>query len=99
MWSTSSAAPTAIRRPAARTKPAPLTREGHERFGVTARALKTREAAGPDAAVEEAAELLLEKGGESGRIGTGSGRQEGLQVLAHHLVEDGAFRVAGHVPR
>jgi len=85
--------------PATRTKPAPFTRKRDERFGVTAVGLKTRKIAGPNATVQEAAELLLEKRGEAGGIGTGGSREEGFQVLAHHLVEHGAFGLAGRVPQ
>jgi len=66
---------------------------------MTALALKTCEPPGPDAAVEEPTELLLEKGGDADGIGAGGGREERLQVLAHDLVEDGACRIAGRVPR
>ena len=66
---------------------------------MTAVALETRKAPGPDAAVQEAAELLLEERGKSTAIPACSGCEERLQVLAHHLVEDGALRVAGRVLR
>lgn len=84
---------------AARAESATLAGEGHERFSVTARALKPSEAAGPHAAVEEGAELLLKERGESGGIGAGRGREKGLQVLAHLLMEHGALRMAGCVPQ
>jgi hypothetical protein len=66
---------------------------------VTAGALKAREAAGPHSTVQEAAELLLEERGEATGIGAGGGGEKGFQMLAHDLVEDGAFGVAGRVPR
>ena len=85
--------------PATRTKTAPFARKRHARLGVTAVALKARKPPGPNSAVQEAAELLLEKGGESGGIGAGGGGEKGFQVLAHHLMEHGAFRVARRVPQ
>lgn len=80
------------------TKTPPLAREGNECFGVTILALKPREALGPDAAVQEGAELLLEEAREPARIGAGRGGEEGFQMLAHHFVEDRAFSMAGCVP-
>ena len=81
--------------PTTGTEPAAFARKRHERLGMTAVALKTGKAPGPHAAVQEAAKLLLEERGESGGIGAGGGREKGLQVLAHHLMEHGALRMAG----
>jgi hypothetical protein len=53
----------------------------------------------PEAAVQEAPELLFEEGKKAGGISAGGGREEGLQVFAHDLVEDGACCVAGRVPQ
>jgi hypothetical protein len=64
---------------------------------MTAVAPKPRKTPGPDAAVQEAAELLLEERGESTGIRACGSGEERLQVLAHYLVEDGALRVAGRV--
>jgi hypothetical protein len=83
---------------ATRTEAPSLAGERHERFGVAADALKPREAAAPDPAVEEGAELLLEKAREPVRVGARRGSEEALQVLAYDLVEDGARRVARRVP-
>jgi hypothetical protein len=81
------------------SRAAPLARKGHERLGVTARALKPCEASGPHRAVEECAELLFEEHRQPPGIGAGGGREERLEVLADDLVEDGACRVAGRIPR
>ena len=80
---------------AARTKTAALARKRHERFGVTAVALKTCRAPGPHSTVQEAAELLLEERGESGGIRAGGSGEKGFQVLAYHLMKHGAFGPAG----
>jgi hypothetical protein len=64
---------------------------------VTALALKPCKAPSPNSAVQEAAELLLEKRRETAGISAGGGGEEGFQVLAHHLVEHGALRLAGRV--
>ena len=80
-----------------RTKTAALAREGHERFGVTPLALKPREAAAPDATLQEPAELLLEERGEAGGIRAGGSGEKRLQVFAHHLMEHGAFGLAGRI--
>lgn len=56
--------------------------------------MKPREAAAPDATVEEGTKLLLEKAREPARIGARRGGEEALEVLADDLVEHGAGRVA-----
>lgn len=61
-------------------------------------ALKPREAAAPEARLEEGVKLLLEKRGQPVGMGPCCGGEEALEVLAHDLVEHGAGRVAGCVP-
>jgi hypothetical protein len=66
---------------------------------MTALALEPREASSPHPAVQEGAELLLEERGEAGGIGAGGRGEEGFQILAHHLMEDGALGLPGRVPQ
>jgi predicted nuclease of predicted toxin-antitoxin system len=40
---------------------------------------------------------LLEERGETGGISAGGGGEKGFQMLAHHLMEHGAFGLAGRV--
>jgi hypothetical protein len=64
---------------------------------VTAVALKTCEAAAPDATIEEPAKLLLEECGQSVGIGASGGREKRFQMFADDLMEHGAFGLAGPI--
>jgi len=75
-----------------------MPRQGHQPFEGAVVAADAGEAAAVRPAAEEVAELPLDERRHARPVGAGCGSgEERLQVLAHHLVEDGSLRVAGRV--
>ena len=76
---------------AARTEPAPMTRERHEAVEPTSLAPKPREAPAEPPAPKKVAELLLDETGQPlAGAEVGCLHTKRLEVIAHHLIQDAA---------
>ncbi len=76
---------------AARTEPAPMTRERHEAVEPTSLAPKPREAPAEPPAPKKVAELLLDEAGQPlAGAEVGCLHTKRLEVIAHHLIQDAA---------
>ena len=81
-----------------RTKAASLAGKRHEKLVMAIGAAEARKAAGQDAAGQELPHFVLDKLWQAFTIAAQARLGEkGLEVLAHHLVQDGVLRAVADV--
>jgi hypothetical protein len=79
---------------AARAEAAALAREGHEQVAAARVAMAAREAIREDATAQVLAEFALDVARQRRGVRLARVREEGLERLAHHAVEDGLGRLS-----